>query len=77
METPIIEVQVGDKYIIAEGWHLPPIGSQITVHKHLHDGGTYPTVEVVSHQWSLDEAADVGREARLRVIIKTKIIQAG
>jgi hypothetical protein len=53
-----VTIQVGDKNYAIQPDHLPPVGTRITAHKHLYDGGTYPLLEVVGHEWRLEEAPE-------------------
>jgi hypothetical protein len=78
-KADIVTIQVGDKNYSIEPDHLPPVGTKITAHKHLYDGGTYPVLEVVAHEWRLEEAPaeNGGPENRLPVFsitIKTRMI---
>ncbi len=50
-----VRLQVGDKHLKIETGVLPPIGTQIRIHKHHHDGSTSPVVELLSHEWEVDE----------------------
>ncbi len=49
-ENPTESVWLG-----VENGPIPPIGTRFDVHKHLFDGGTYLTLEVTGHAWSLEE----------------------
>ena len=78
METAIT-MQVGDRNLAVAPGFLPPIGTRIHVHKHLFDGGTYPTVEVLEHEWRLEEPQpDENGDDVLplfTVLIKTRIVK--
>lgn len=69
-----VTIQVGDTNYTIEPDHLPPIGTSITVHKHLYDGGTYPLLEVMAHEWRLEEAPDENSLPVFSITIKTRIV---
>lgn len=54
MATSFI-LEVGERNLAIDGDLLPPVGTRITVHKHLTDGGTTCEVEVTGHTWRLEE----------------------
>jgi len=71
-------IQVGNKTYAINPNHLPPVGTRFTAHKHLsEDGGTTHLLEVVAHEWSLQEAPEVPEPGSLpvfHILIKTKIV---
>lgn len=50
---------------------LPPIGTRIQIHKHLSDGGTTRILEVVRHEWLVDQPNE-GDEFQFSVHIRTR-----
>ena len=69
-----VSIQVGDKNWAIEPDHLPPVGTVIMAHKHLFDGGSYPLLEVVAHEWRLEEAPEENAFPVFSVTIKTRIV---
>ena len=59
---------------------LPAVGTRIQVHKHLTDGGTTLLLEVVRHDWHLqDDTIDVNGEPQnptFEIRIRTRVVQA-
>jgi hypothetical protein len=70
-----VTIQVGDKNYAIQPDHLPPVGTTITAHKHLYDGGTYPLLEVVAHEWRLEEAPEENALPVFSITIKTRIAE--
>ena len=75
-----VKIQIEhDKYVGLETDLLPPVGTRIVAHKHLYDGGSYPILEVVSHEWRIEDAvADSLKEEagpKLIVWVKTRIVE--
>ena len=70
-----VTIQVGDKNYAIEPSHLPPVGTHIVAHKHLFDGGTYPLLEVVEHEWRLEEGPDENSFPVFVITIKTRIVK--
>lgn len=60
---------------------LPPVGTRFTVHKHLTDGGTYLTLEVIGHEWRLEEPQpdpddpNVMGNAYFSITVKTRVVR--
>ena len=54
---------------------LPPVGTHFQVHKHLTDGGTYLMLEVVNHEWRLEEPQEEDGCAFFSVTIRTRIVK--
>lgn len=50
-------------YLAVQDGPIPAVGTRFDVHKHLYDGGTYLSLEVTSHEWTLDEG-DVDVETK-------------
>ena len=71
MNTSVL-LQVGDKFLAVAPGFLPPVGTRISVHKHLNDGGFYPLVEVVAHEWRLNEPVEDDALPAFEVTIKTR-----
>jgi len=69
-----VAIQVGDKNYAIQPDHLPPLGTKITAHKHLHDRGTYPLLEVVAHEWRLEEPPEDNGLPVFSITIKTRIV---
>jgi hypothetical protein len=53
---------------------LPPIGTRFQVHKHLTDGGTYLTLEVIAHEWRLEEPGEPDTNAYFSISVRTRIV---
>jgi hypothetical protein len=53
---------------------VPPIGTRLTVHKHLTDGGTYLDVEVTGHEWQLHECDQDDNRPYLTARILTRLV---
>ena len=69
-----VTIEVGKNHFALGESLIPPIGTRVTAHKHLYDGGTYPILEVVEHEWRLSEADEAGGLAFFDVTVKTKIV---
>lgn len=69
-----VTIQIGDRNCVIQTDHLPPVGTKFTAHKHLYDGGTYPLLEVVAHDWRLEEAPEENGLPIFRITIKTRIL---
>lgn len=50
-----IILEVGKKNYGMEVDHLPPVGTVMPVHKHLTADGEYTQIEVLDHEWRLEE----------------------
>ncbi len=72
--TDNIRIQVGDKHYAIQPDHLPPVGTRLMVHKHLYDGGTSPMLEVIAHEWRLDEPPEEKALPVFSIIIKTQVV---
>lgn len=68
----------GKHYLHIEPDYLPPIGTKVQLHKHLYDGGTTLLLEVVDHEWRLDDDnIDESGEPKtpsFDITIRTKIV---
>ncbi len=69
-----VTIQVGDKHYAIQPNHLPPVGTRIKADKHLYDGGTCPLLEVVAHEWRLDQAPEENALPVFSITIKTRIV---
>ncbi len=70
----MVTIQVGDKNYAIQPDHLPPVGTKITAHKHLYDGGTYLLLEVVAHEWRLEEEPEENGLPFFSIAIKTRFV---
>jgi len=50
-----ITLEVGKITHGMEADHLPPVGTILPVHKHLTEDGEYTQIEIVCHEWKLEE----------------------
>lgn len=69
-----VVIQIGEKNYAILPDHLPPVGTRIVAHKHLYDGGTSPLLEVVAHEWRLEESPEENGVPVFSVTIKTRIV---
>ena len=65
----------GNKYVSIQSDLLPPVGAKIVAHKHLYDGETYLTLEVLSHEWTITDAGGEDGTPAFEVHIKTRIVR--
>ncbi|MGB0766755.1 MAG: hypothetical protein ACPGYV_03490 [Phycisphaeraceae bacterium] len=73
-----VTLQIGDIHRAFDTDVLPPVGAHIMIHKHLTSDGAGAVVEVISHEWQLDQGfTEDGEEDLddLNVTIKTKIVR--
>ena len=50
-----VKINIGSKNWAIKADFLPPVGTILRVHKHLTEEGNAARIEVVSHDWSLEE----------------------
>lgn len=69
-----VTLQVADRNFALSADILPPVGTKMTVHKHFYDGGTAPTIEIIEHEWWLDDSGREDGGYEFSVMLKTRII---
>ena len=71
-----ITLNVGKTNYAMETGVLPPVGTRIVAHKHFYDGGTYPVLEVIEHEWRLEEGGeDATTVPVFDITVKTRIVE--
>ena len=78
METDVT-MEVGSRHVAVAPGFLPPVGTRVYVHKHLTEGGTSAIVEVLEHEWRLEEPRpnNEGEDGLpvFTVLIKTRLVK--
>lgn len=73
MSDDHITIQIGNKHQSLDTSVIPPIGTQILVHKHLTEDGLGATVEVTGYEWRMIDSNTEGN-AFMQISVRTKIV---
>jgi hypothetical protein len=65
-------LQVGDQFLRIYSEHLPPVGAKFPIHKNVSVGSNL-LLEVLSHEWQLEQPDDEKSPPAFSVTIKTRI----
>ena len=69
----------GKHFLGIEPDFLPPVGTRIQLHKHLYDGGTTLILEVIEHEWRLqDDTTDINgneQSPTFNIHLRTRIVK--
>ena len=68
-----VVIELGSVHHSMDFDHLPPIGTKISVHKHLMEDGCSAMLEVTGHDWRIEDADSEGN-AFVCVTIRTRKI---
>jgi hypothetical protein len=75
VEQNEVTIQVDDHHLALIPGLIPPVGQRIQIHKHLTPHGNGRYVEVVGHEWHVEEPLSDGGLPRLVVRLKTITIR--
>jgi hypothetical protein len=71
-----VNLQVGDGYLALGPIPVPPIGTQITLEKHLTPNCIGATVEVTSHEWDVRQGIGDDHLPITSIRVRTKPVNA-
>ena len=70
----------GKHFLCIEPAYLPPVGTRIQLHKHLYDGGTTLLLEIIEHDWCLeDDTTDLDgnpQSPTFSIRLRTRIVES-
>ena len=66
-------LQVGDQFIRIFSEHLPPVGAKFPVNKNVSVGANL-LLEVISHDWHLEQPDEEKSSPAFAVTIKTRVV---
>ncbi|HZZ79544.1 MAG TPA: hypothetical protein VFE62_13570 [Gemmataceae bacterium] len=70
-----VRINVGEKIYALEADLIPPVGTKLPAHKHLSAGGTAQLLEVIAHEWRLEEGSGENENPELWLMVKTRIVE--